>query len=77
MKNLQQQLVLILMHAGSTAVAKAPLDKTCAKCCAGRKPVEESNIIIDGRAGINLCISTSADASDFNTKAITSYLGVC
>ena len=65
------------MHSGSTAVAKAPLSKTYAKCHPGRNPVEENNIIIDVRTGINASITASADASNSNTKAITSYLGDC
>lgn len=62
------------MHSGSTAVAKAPLSKTCAKCHPGRNPVEESNVIIGVRTGINSSIPASADASNSNTNAITSTI---
>lgn len=77
MKNLQRWLVVNLMHSGNTTVAKAPLSKTNAKCHPGRNPAEESSIIIGVRTGINSSITASADASNSNTKAITSYLGDC
>lgn len=58
-------------------VAKTPLSKTYAKCDPGRKLVEERNIVIDVWTGINSSTTASADASNFNTKVITSYLGDC
>lgn len=66
-----------LMHSRSTAVAKAPLSKTCAKRHPVKNPVEESNIIINVRIGTNSSIPASADATNSNIKAITSYLGDC
>jgi len=64
------------MHPG-TAVVKASLSKSDAKRYPGRNLVEDSNIIIGVRADLNSSITASADASNSNAKAITSYLGDC
>lgn len=66
-----------LLQPRSMAVTEAPLGKSCAKCHPGRNLSEETNAVIGIRTGITSSITASADASNSNTKAITSYLGDC